>query len=134
MHHVVQVGGRIDGAKLVKVRLAPYGLTEFGADALHQIVRKPHGFGHNQDVAEQDGGVHPVGIDGLDGHFGRAVGIEQELLEAAYLGANGPVFWEGSSRLTHHPHRHALHVLPPHGPQDQIVLKSLHATKVSAKP
>ena len=79
-----------------------------------------HGFERQQDVGEQDGGVHAHQVDRLDGHLGRQLrGLAEG--EEVHVLPHRPVLRQIAPGLAHHPHRPPLGRLAPAGAQEQVV-------------
>ena len=87
------------------------GVAEFDGRA--------HGFGDDENIGEDDDGVHAEAAMRLQRDFGGEIGRLGDFEEAVLL-ADGAVFGQVASRLAHHPHRHARDGLVAAGTQEQL--------------
>ena len=89
----------------------PRALTGFEPDLLAQ------GLGDQQDVGEDDGGVHREPPHGLQGRLGGHFRVEAEGDEIRRPGSQLPVFGQGPPGLAHEPDRRAVQGLAGQGAQ-----------------
>jgi hypothetical protein len=78
---------------------------EAGAVALGELQIPPQGPGEDEDVAEEDGAIHPEAPDRLQGGIGRAGRVQAERHEIRRFRPQLPVFRQISSGLPHQPDR-----------------------------
>ena len=88
--------------------------------ALDEIEVEPHRREGQQQVGEQDRGVHVKGIDRLQRHLDRHVGARDDLEQCVAL-AQRPVLGHIPAGLAHEPHRRPIHRLTAAGAQKAVV-------------
>ena len=99
----------------------PYGVGELRAFALLKRQAQPHGIGHRQNVAEQNGGIQRVTLQRLQRGFGRQLRVACQRHEAACLRAQGAVFGQVTPGLAHEPHRGVICWQTLAGAQEGVV-------------
>ena len=62
-------------------------MCKFGAFAQGKAQAQAHGVGYRQNVAEQNGSIQRVTLQGLKRHFSSVVGVCRQAHKAARLGA-----------------------------------------------
>jgi hypothetical protein len=80
-----------------------YHALKFWAFALLERQTQAHGVGHGEDVAEKNGGVQRIALQGLQRDFGGVVHVGGQPHEAARLGAGGAVLGQVAPGLAHQP-------------------------------
>lgn len=92
--------------------LQPFGIeiemiyvegTQFGAFAGDEFEMLAECHGDSENVGEDDGRIHAEAAERLHGNFTSGIGIESHGKEAAFFGAESPIFREVASCLTHEP-------------------------------
>ena len=111
---------RIDVAECGKVRRRSERLGKSGPDAVGDSELHPHPLRDDQDVTEDDGGVHPDLIYRLQGDLRRELRRTDHGEKVGAL-PNGAILGQVSPRLAHHPHRGPLGRLAPAGAEEEIV-------------
>ena len=118
--HVREPFARLEALQAIDVGFAANGIFNRRTFAAHEVEGNAHGFERQQEIREQDGGVDVDAANRLqrdDGsQLGRTTNIEQGMAcpDFAVLGHVAP-------RLTHEPHRRAIHRLAPAGAQKTVV-------------
>jgi hypothetical protein len=100
--------------------------------ALRELEADAERLGHEQDVGEQDGGVHAELLDRLQRHLGGALRALAEL-EEAVTRAQGAVGRQVAPGLTHEPHGRVRRGLAARGAQKRCVF-GRHATHTLTRP
>ena len=112
LQHHRQLLARLEAPQRLDVRRRAHGLLDAGALAGHEVEGDAEGGQGQQQIAEDDGGVHPQGLHGLERHLHRQLRGAAELEQAVLL-AEGPVLRHVASRLAHEPDRHTVRRFPP---------------------
>src|SRR5690606_6553226 len=89
---VAQVGGGFDTARKDR------------APVFFHFVGKAHSFGDDEDIREDNRGIHPEDIDGLKGDFTGEFGCSHHFLETAGAFSHFPVFRKDTAGLAHKPY------------------------------
>ena len=99
----------------------PHGVGELRAFALLKRQAQPHGIGHRQNVAEQNGGIQRVTLQRLQRGFGRQLRVACQRHETACLCAQGAVFGQVTPGLAHEPNGGVSGGLALAGAQEGVV-------------
>ncbi len=106
--------------ELLEVAPLPDRACHDRADAGDDVEIDPDRLERNHDVAEEDGGVHPVPPHRLEGDLRDELGPHARLEHGDPL-ADGPVFRQGAAGLTHEPDRRPGHRLAAGGAHEVAV-------------
>ena len=120
VEHVRKMLLRIHGVQLVQILERAERGGELRADAFIEREVHAHGFGDDQNVAEDDRGIHANEVQRLQRDF------HGQLRRAAHrqevrLRTNRAILRQIPSCLAHHPHRRALDGLTPERAEEQII-------------
>jgi len=110
---------RVEEAKRFDVLLGADRLGEVWS-RVAEFQRKAHGFGRNENVGENDDGVHVEAAEGLKGDFGGEIGGFANL-EKSVLGADLAVFGKIAAGLAHHPDRNARDGFSAAGTEEEFL-------------
>lgn len=102
-----------------KRRRKPRSALSFLHDEFHA-----HRFLHDEDVGENDRGIHTDDVHRLDGDFGGEFGSFAEREEVRPL-SNRPILREIAPGLPHHPHGSAFDGLTACGSEKEVVLRGV---------
>lgn len=94
------------------------GAGEHGA-VIGDVERHAHGFGDDEDVREDDDGVHAEDAEGLEGYFGGEVRGFADF-EEGVAGAEGLVFGKIAPGLAHDPDGYAVNRLEAAGAEKDV--------------
>src|SRR6266704_1280539 len=109
---------RVKYLEPVDIRLGAHGIWQVWA-GIAEFQLQAHGFSEDQDVRENDNGVHAKPPKGLDGNFDGKLGRLANLKECV-LCANLAVLGEIPACLAHHPHGNAGKDLTAAGAKEQV--------------
>jgi hypothetical protein len=85
--------------------LSRHGRRQQGAFPFGETQRLAQGVRDHQNVGKQDGGIHAIAADGLQGHFRRQFRIHTQIQKRSGLLAGLPVFGQIAPGLAHEPER-----------------------------
>ncbi len=108
---------RLQGAQPVEVRAAAEGPVDDRADARLDVQVDADGLERHDDVAEVDGGVHPVPAHRLQGDLGDQLRPHARVEHGNAL-AYFAVLGQRTPGLAHEPHGRVRHRLATAGPQE----------------
>mmetsp|Transcript_25134 Transcript_25134/g.72671 ORF Transcript_25134/g.72671 Transcript_25134/m.72671 type:complete len:249 (-) Transcript_25134:210-956(-) len=116
--------GRGVGDALGQVGRILDGVGHLNADSTGHGHLDVEGFGNNENVREEDGGIDGITAQGLEGALGDVLGMGQKFQEVpSGLLLVVPVFRQMTSGLSEEPHGSAFHVLPAQrGADHEVVL------------
>src|SRR5699024_3223525 len=97
-----QVGVQGPAAQFGDIGGGAHGVVQDGSAARHDVDVDAGEFERDDDVGEEDGGVHAVAAHRLQGDLGDHVRVEAGLQHAGAL-AQLPVFGQGAACLAHEP-------------------------------
>ena len=102
LEHVRRVGLRIQRPQAGQIVRAGERLLDHRADARHHVHAEADGVDGGDDVGVEDGGIDAVAAHGLERDLRAQIRIGDGVVDAA-LAADGAVFGQRTSRLTHEP-------------------------------
>ncbi len=114
LEHRTEVRFRVDGGKLLDVRLPAHRLGDVRALARREAQPQPQRLEGKQDVGEQDRRIHAEALDRLERHLSGQLGSVTEIEDGVLL-AQLAVLWHVASGLPHEPHRRDVGAFPAAG-------------------
>ena len=103
----------------------PHWIGELRTDPLVHRQRHPHRRRDHEDIGEDDRGIDPHEIDGLERHLGGEL-RRMTHGEEVRRGADRPILGEIATRLAHHPDGRTLDRFTAAGTKEEIVHGSGH--------
>jgi hypothetical protein len=111
--HVTEFIG-VGGGKRIHVVGGAHGVGDHRAFALFVFQFQAHRFDRQQQIRENNGGIHVQHLDGLQGHRGGQVRAFTDFQNAVLL-ANLAVLFHVPAGLPHEPHGSYVRGPPPAG-------------------
>jgi hypothetical protein len=121
---ILEILARLDHAQLFDPLAIMDGLEDARPLACCEVERRAHRLEREQDVGEQDGGVHAVRLDRLQGDLGREIRLLADLEQRVFF-ADLAVLRHVAARLTHEPDRRDVYRLAAAGTEKSIPHVSL---------
>ena len=103
-HHVREIGGRLDARQLEHLGRVMNRAGDVRSLARREAEAEAEGLERQQDVGEENRGVHAQPLDGLEGHLRGELGVVAQLEQRVLL-PQGAVLRQVPPCLTHEPHR-----------------------------